>query len=404
MLSKIVKIILGILAVLVIAAGVIYQVRYKPMLRLFDPEVKTENFRTMDNIFPSNTIGASESPSTIPVASTDAVFHLEDAGFDQSFDSILEGFNTTGFLVIRNDSILYENYYGGGDETSRFTSFSISKSIVSLLIGIAIDEGKIGSVEEPVDKYVPTLVGTGYEGVTIRNVLQMATGIKFSEDYDDPDSDINQVMFKAFVDFEPLEEWITEFENEVPQGTKFHYQSINTEILAVILKNLYAKSVSELLEQKIWQPMGAEADAKWITDEHETEIAFGFLNATLRDYARIGLLVLHDGEWNGNRIVSEEWMARSTVINPNEARPAKGEGNDYQFHWWIPKGNEQEVMASGYMGQVIYINPTRHVVIVKTGTEEAKHLPMIQAIAREISPLPVVPDSMMAVRQAAELP
>lgn len=367
------------------------------MLELFAPEVKTENFRHMADIFPFNLIEAPTDAYTIPVKSKDASFELVAQGFQKPLETLLADFSTTGFLVIRNDSILYEQYFTGAEESDLFTSFSLSKSITSLLIGIALDEGKIESVEDPVDQYIPTLKGTGYEGVTIRNILQMASGIKFSEDYDDPNSDINQVMFNLYVDFAHLDEWITGFNNEVPQGKKHYYQSINTEILAVILQKVYGKSMSEVLTEKVWQPMGAELDANWNTDEYGMEIAFGFLNASLRDYAKIGLLMLHKGEFNGNRIVSEKWVTQSTNIRPGEPRPEIGEGNGYQFHWWIPQGNnEGEFMASGYMGQVIYVNPTRNVVIVKTGTEETKHLSLLQAIARDISPI-VEPESAAVI-------
>lgn len=393
MLSKIIKIFLGLVVVLVMAATAIYFFRYKPMLELFEPSVKTENFRHMSDIFPYNTVEAPATAYEIPVKSKDASFDLLSQGFQKPLETLLADFSTTGFLVIRNDSILYEKYFTGAAETDVFTSFSLSKSITSILIGIALDEGKIGSVEDPVDQYIPGLKGTGYEGVSIRNILQMASGIKFSEEYGDPDSDINQVMFKAYVDFAHLEDWITEFDNDIPPGTKHHYQSINTEILAVILKNVYGKSMSEILSEKVWKPMGAEADATWNTDEHGMEIAFGFLNARLRDYAKIGLLMLHEGRLNGNRIVSEAWVDQSTNIRPDEPRPSIGAGNGYQFHWWIPQGSDEgEFMASGYMGQVIYVNPTRNVVIVKTGTEESKHLSLLQAIARDVSPI-VEPDS-----------
>lgn len=395
MLSKIIKIFLGSLAVLIMVGVTTYFVRYKPMLELFEPAKKAENFRHMADIFPANTIPAPDNSYTIPAKSRDQSFDLVSQGFQKPLETLLEDFSTTGFLVIKDDSILYEKYFTGATDKDLLTSFSLSKSITSILIGIALDEGKIDSIEDPVDKYIPTLTGTGYEGVTIRNILQMASGIKFSEDYGDPDSDINQVMFKTYVYFEHLEEWITEFESERPQGEKHHYQSINTEILAVILKNVYDKPLSELLSEKIWQPMGAEQDANWNTDEYDTEIAFGFLNATLRDYAKIGLLMLHKGELNGHRIVSEAWVEQSTTIRPGESRPVIDKGNGYQFHWWIPTGNDEgEFMASGYMGQVIYVNPARNVVIVKTGTEESKHLPLLQAIARDISPI-VQPDSIV---------
>ena len=369
-----------LLAILLLGGG-LYQFRFKPMLTLFDKDKKAENFRHMDEIFPSHSIAASTNPSILPV---DDTWKPDDAA---SLEQKLETLATTGFLVIRNDTILYERYFGNAGPDSRFTSFSLSKSITSMLIGIAIDEGKISSVEDPVDEYLPTLKGSGYEGVSIRNVLQMASGIRFSEDYDDPDSDINQLMFAAYAYFEPLKEWIGHFGPDINPGTGFHYQSINTAVLGILLTEVYGKTLSELLEEKIWNPMGAEYAASWITDEHETEIAFGFLNASLRDYAKIGLVMLHNGTWNGQEIIPVSWVEACTSIRPEEPRPSKSEGSAYQFHWWIPEGEEGEFYASGYMGQIIYVNPTRNVVIVKTGLEETDHLGMIRDLARQVSPI-----------------
>ncbi len=383
---------IGILLLAATILGIsVYQVRYKPMLTLFDVDKKAENFRQMDKIFPSHEIEASAEPIILP--RSDRPFSFYFHGPDErpvSLEDSLASFSTTGFLIIRNDTILYENYFQGGNDRSTFTSFSLSKSITSMLVGIALGEGKIGSIDDPVDQYLPHLASSGYGGVSIRHVLQMASGIRFSEVYDDPDSDINQLMYSAFAWFEPLSEWIAQFGPDIEPGTRFHYQSINTAVLGMIMSEVYGQSLSEVIEEKIWKPMGAEGRASWITDEYETEIAFGFFNAMLRDYAKIGLVMLHDGFWNQRQIVPAAWVEACTTIDSTEARPAKEEGHSYQYHWWVPEGDEGEFHASGYMGQVIYVNPTQNIVIVKTGLEESKHLPMIREIARMISPMPEI--------------
>ncbi len=374
-------------SVLLFLVGV-YFIRFRPMMTLMETERKPENFRNMSAIFPSNSIAASDTPSPLPTSEQPFSFSMTWEGREQSLEEILASMSTTGFLVLRNDSILYENYFLGADQHSRLTSFSVSKSVTSTLVGIALHEGKIKDIHDPVDQYLPSLRGTGFEGVSIQHLLQMASGIQFSEKYEDPDSDINQMMFAQFAYYQPLKEWITGFGPKQKAGETFEYQSINTIVLCVMLSELYGKSLSSVLEEKIWKPMGAEQSAFWNTDEYGTEIALGFLNATLRDYARFGLLHLHEGTFNGQQIVNADWIAEATRIEPGESHPLKDSGDTgYQYHWWIPQGTEGEYMASGYMGQVVYVNPARRVVIVKTGTEEAEHLPLIQAIAREISPI-----------------
>ncbi|MDP5169984.1 MAG: beta-lactamase family protein [Bacteroidia bacterium] len=394
MTSRWIKYSLAILLVAVAALTATYFLRYKPMLTMMDKELKPENFRNMVSIFPHNDIEESENPYRIARSNAPFSFIFQSKNGPIALEAKLDSLASTGFLIIRNDTILYEKYLMGASEESRFTSFSVSKSITSLLIGIAIDEGKIGSIQDPVDQYLPYLKGSGWEGISIENVLQMASGIKFSEVYADPDADINQMMFEQFVYFKPLSEWIAGFEAEKPAGETFHYQSINTVMLSLILAEVYGKTTSELLQEKIWQPMGAEYSASWSTDEYGSEMSFGFLNAALRDYAKIGLMMLHQGKINGTQIVPSDWVDQVTHISDAAHHPAKEGDTDYQLHWWLPKGDEGEFMASGYMGQCIYVNPARHVVIVKTGIEESKHLPLMQAIAQKISPL-AQPDSVL---------
>lgn len=398
---KVLKILAVVLLALVATAAGLYFFRYAPMLGLFAAEKKASNFRHMEDIFPAHEIEPAAKPSVLAVSSLPFPDSVTLQGQRVALLEELNKLSTTGLLVLRNDSILFETYLMGATAEDHFTSWSVSKSVTSTLIGIAAGEGKIASIQDPVDKYLPYLKGSGFEGVSIQHVLQMASGIRFSEKYDDPNSDINQMMYKQFVYFQSLPDWIKGFQSEETPGETFEYQSINTILLGLLLAEVYGKTLAEVLEEKIWQPMGAEGMAWWNTDEYDNEMAFGFLNARLRDYGRFGLMMLHGGNWNGRQIVSSDWVTEATTLRPGEPHPAKEEGDtQYQYHWWIPQtGDPGEFMASGYMGQCVYVNPYRNVVIVKTGTEEVKHLPLLQAIAREIGTPVLAPgpaDTVMA--------
>lgn len=389
-MKRFTRILLVLVVLLLIAGGAIYAWYLQPKLIILDKAERIETFRHMEQAFPYHDIPAAATPLALPRNELSlADFTYEWDSVPQALDSVLLAMEATGFLVLRNDSIIYERYFRGHSENDRHTSWSVAKSVVSTLVGIAVDEGKIESIDDPMEQYLPHLRGSGYEGVSIRHVLQMASGLAFSEDYDDPDSDINQMLYQLFLSFESVKDWIASFPRSTEPGTEFEYQSVNTVALGVLVSEVYGRSLADLLAEKVWQPMGAEYPATWNTEYHDQELAFSFLNATLRDYARFGMVFLHNGALNDQRIVSEEWVRAATRIDSSVAHPARPEGNQYQFQWWIPRNTpEEEFFAAGYMGQIVYVNPTRHVVIVKNGTEEAKHLPMIRALARHVAPLP----------------
>ncbi|WP_425215771.1 serine hydrolase domain-containing protein [Tumidithrix helvetica] len=284
---------------------------------------------------------------------------------------ILDRTSTTGILVLKNDVIVYEKYFRGNSANARNTSWSMAKSFMSALVGISIAEGKINSVNDPITKYVPELINSGYNNVPIKHILQMSSGVRFDEGYSNPKSDINEILPKLFLYARPMDRIISDFPSEGASGKKFHYMSLDSHVLGLLLRRTTGRSIADYFQEKLWQPLGAESDASWLTDLYGTEITFCCLNATLRDYAKFGLLYLHNGKLNNTQILSENWVKESTIPDRpdlqagfTDAKEYSGFG--YQYQWWIPPDADGDFVAMGHRGQFIYVSPKHQVVIVKT--------------------------------------
>lgn len=292
-----------------------------------------------------------------------------ELGLDQYFVRT----HVTGFLVLRGDTILLERYFHGASPRSRFVSQSIAKSILSILVGVAVDEGRIGGVADPVTRYLPALAGTGYDGVTIEQALQMSTGVDYSEDYRDSTSGAARIG-AALVRGQPsFFEFVRSMRpTAVPPGTQFQYQSVNSQLLGEVLEAATGVPLARWAERALWRRLGAEADAFFYQAKDQPDTcAFACFNATLRDYGRVGLLMLRGGELGGRRVVSADWVRRSVTadaahLRPRPAGPAALPRLGYGYQWWIPPGGDGAFMAIGIFGQAIYVNPARGVVVVQT--------------------------------------
>lgn len=277
-----------------------------------------------------------------------------------------------GFLVLRDDQVIVEKYFHGSDADSRFLSNSVAKSILSVLIGVAISEGKIASVDDPVEKYLPYLSTSGYHGVKIKDALHMSTGIKFDEDYLNPDADIHRLAAALVRGDESFRDVAASLKSKMKPGSGFEYQSINTEVLGLILEATTGKSLNEYAEEKLWKKIGPQSDAFFYrAAAQKNTCAFGCFNATLRDYARFGLMAMYGGELGGMRVVPEKWIRESTTPDVPFLQPKPNHDKDvteigYQYQWWIPYGDDHAFVAMGIYGQMIYVNPAKHVVIVQT--------------------------------------
>ena len=332
------------------------------------------SFIHMDEYLPIETVHKSAQPFIFP--SQENIALPEDFmhnGNTYNTAHFIDSSDTQGFLVIQDDTIIYENYWKGQQEDIKHISWSMAKSYISALFGIAIEEGHIESIHQTVDEYLPQLKGSGYEGVKIKDVLQMSSGIKFDETYSDPLSDIQQ-YWVGFVEGDSQDEFTANMVNERTPGTYNKYVSMDTHVLGMILVKATGKSLKDYLEEKLWQPLGSEFDAYWLVDGHGMEMALGGINATLRDYAKIGRLYLNKGNWNGKQIVPAAWYEASVSATEDHLQPesenSSSTGMGYGYQWWIPDGNEGEFLAMGVFNQYIYVNPTTNTIIVKNSANK----------------------------------
>lgn len=278
------------------------------------------------------------------------------------FDQFLEENKTVAFLIVQNDSIQYERYFDGYSQNSIVPSFSMSKSVISILIGMAIEDGYIASVQDPVTKYVPGMRSEAFDTISIENVLQMTSGVEFNESYWNPFGDA-----AAFYYGRNLIKKTKKLKVETPPATQFDYTSGNAQILGLVLHNALPKgtTISEYLEDKLWKPLGMKYDATWSIDEKEgIEKTFCCLNARAIDFAKIGRLYLHEGNWNGTQLVPKSWVETSTKIDTTQASPWY-----YQYQWWLPT-KDGDFVAQGLHGQYIYVNPAKNMIIVRLGSDE----------------------------------
>lgn len=389
-------------AVLVLLAAIWYApaaLRLYRVVHLYDEDRIAHNFLHMEDIFPVRAVRAPDQPSPLRRGAMELPESFELGGERRRTAEYLDYSRTTGMVVLRGDEILYEQYWLGHGENGRHISWSVAKSFVSALVGIALDEGRFASVEEPITRYLPQLAGSGYDGVRIKDILQMSSGVGFNEDYADYDSDINR--FGRTIAFgTPMADFVVTLNRERAPGTYQHYVSIDTQVLGMLLRQVTGESLADYLQSRLWQPLGMERDAYWLVDSSGMEVALGGLNAALRDYARFGTLYLDGGRWQGKQIVPAQWVADSTRpdaphLMPGADNPASSSSWGYGYQWWIPDPDQGDFLAAGIYNQYIYVNPAARVVIAKNSAnhrftrerQESKelHVALFRAIAAAVS-------------------
>ena len=373
------KWILRIAAAIVIILIAIVTVKWKDIKEiaeilkyagLFEPEHMAENFRSMQNLYPYKTVHRSGEVYRLSYEKEPLPGEFEYEGRNSSIPEWIERTDTTGLIILHNDKVVFEEYYKGYDEHSHEISMSVSKSVISFLLGTAVESGAIKNLSDPVDSYVSELRGSGYEGVSVKDVLQMSSGIRFTEDYQDLKSDFVR-MIAAFTTGS-LNAFIASLQNEKKPGTYNKYISANTQVLGMVLAGATGKSVTQYTEEKLWSKLGAESDAYWLTDPNGTELTLGGFCPVLRDLARFGLLYLHEGlNFQGERLISADWVHASITpdaphLMPGKNNPMSFEPFGYGYHWWIPEKPMNDYLAIGIYGQFIYVHPPSGTVIVKT--------------------------------------
>jgi CubicO group peptidase (beta-lactamase class C family) len=305
-----------------------------------------------------------------------------------SFEEFLNSTQTTSFIVIKDDSILYEGYFNGYERDSIVTSFSMAKSITSALIGIAIDEGYIGSVDDLITDYLPELRGKGLDAVTIRHLLLMSSGIKYVSD----DEISGLAALSPFSD-DGLSYSYPNLRSQAlavvadgrEPGTEYNYNNYNPTLLGIILERTTHMPVAEYLQEKVWKPLGMEYAASWSLDSKESgfEATLCCVNGRAIDFAKFGRLFLHNGNWNGTQVISEEWVKESTSPYPNPNGNIAWRANTwfsdwpqangyYKYQWWgkIWPDGTYDFIAMGHNGQRIYVSPQNRAIAVRFGISE----------------------------------
>jgi len=309
-------------------------------------------FKNLDRIYPTRSLPASTSPFPLgerPRDLGDLTYTVDAERF--TLADFLAHESNVGMIVVQDGDVVLEHYARGNDATTPWVSFSVTKSVTSMLIGAAIRDGFIESVDEPAVHYLPRLRGTAYEGASIEDVLQMSSGVAWNEDYADPESD---VALAGGLNGLELQRYLGELPGEHEPGTVFNYNTGETNLVGEILRSAIGNNASTYLNTKVWQPFGMEHDASWVTSGPGAgELGGCCISATLRDYARIGLFALRGGVLpDGRRVLPADWMQRST-------RPSRG-SDGYGYLWWLDDGN---YAARGIFGQHIRIDPARKLVI-----------------------------------------
>lgn len=329
----------------------------------------------LDEIFPARRVRRAATPSPlVRVAEPRITWKIE--GAELTLDDYLARNPTTGLLVARGDTILAERYQYARTDGQRFISWSMGKTVTGMLVGVAVAEGHLRSVDDPVAAYVAELADTEYGRTSIRHLLQMSSGVRFSEEYTGRD-DMARLVAETYQLRGPggVSAVLPFNERAVPAGTRFSYASAETQVLGLVLRASTGCSLAEYLESRVWQPMGAEADASWLIDNAGQEVAFGGLNAVLRDYARLGLLLAHDGRWNGRQIIPEAWIMDATTVRADQPHLAVDTATPdfgYGYQTWILPGPRRTFMLWGIRGQRIYVDPLNRLVMVNIAVHKQR--------------------------------
>lgn len=312
-------------------------------------------FRQMEKLAPTNIIVAGGKIMMLPKGPS-----LTVPGFD--LPQYMERQRNAGLIIIQDGKIRFERYALGFDGSGRWTSFSVAKSLTSTLVGAAVKDGYIKSLDDKVAAYIPGLKGSVYDDVTVRQLLTMTSGVKWNEDYTDPNSDVARFNLHKPAPGEDITvSYMKTLPREAPAGSKWVYKTGETNLIGVLVSSATGKTVSAYLQEKIWGPFGMEQDAVWMLGPTGHEISGCCISASLRDYARFGLFIMNGGVAGGKAVLPDGWIAAGTTKQADIGVPGRG----YGYQWWT--NDDGSYAAQGIFGQGIFIDPTRKLVIATNG-------------------------------------
>lgn len=310
-------------------------------------EQREANFPAMERLFPGHVVKAGTRVR--PLAQGPAI-SVPSA----DIDAFIARQNVAGMIVLKDGRIVLERYGPGFDREGRWTSFSVAKSFTSTLVGAAIRDGHIASVDDPVTRYIPELAGSGYDGVTVAQLLTMTSGVRWNEDYTDPKSDVARMYSVSVPEgMDPTVAYMRTLPRESTPGSKWVYKTGETNLIGVLVSKATGKPLANYLSEKVWRPYGMERDAFWMIDPSGREVSGCCLSVSLRDYARMGQFALEGGKG----VVPDDWFAEATAAKAQTGAPGYG----YGYQWWTYP--EDRFGAQGIFGQSILVDPRQRVVI-----------------------------------------
>jgi CubicO group peptidase (beta-lactamase class C family) len=323
------------------------------------PEQQEWGYRNMEKLAPVRVFKRGKTVHPLPLGQQiDPTFQVGDKTYNT--EGYMREFRASGVLVIKDGKIVLERYGLGRHPTDRWTSFSVAKSVTSTLIGAAIQDGYIKSLDAPVTDSIPELKGSAYDGVTIRQLVTMTSGVKWNEDYSDPHSDVAQAG-NAILEpgVNPIVSYMRRLPRADPPGSKWVYKTGETDLAGILVSNAVGKPLADYLSEKIWAPYGMEQDAVWVEDVAGHERGGCCISMTLRDYARFGQFMLEGGKAGGVQVLPPGWVADATS---QHVKLPPGEGDlGYGYFWWLFPGG---YAAEGIFGQTMSVFPQDHLVVV----------------------------------------
>lgn len=326
--------------------------------RLF-PDIQVNTFRNIDRLFPTRKVAHGANVLELPL-STDPLqaFRFDAHGKTYDLYDVLALNRVSGLLIVKDGEIRFEKYLLGNDRDTRWMSMSVVKSMTAMLIGAAIQDGHISDIDDPIVNYLPQFKGSAYDGVTVRHLLQMSSGVAWNETYTDPASDRRR-MLEAQIGQQPgaILDLMATLPRAAEPGTRWNYSTGETHVAGALVQAATGKPVADYLSEKIWSKAGMEADANWwLESPGGLEVGGSGLSATLRDYARFGIFLLNDGVANGDRVLPKGWMSEAGT-----PQVVAGKKTEYGYMLWPLHDNSYA--AIGIFGQFVFVDPGRNLVV-----------------------------------------
>jgi CubicO group peptidase (beta-lactamase class C family) len=333
----------------------------------WQPAYSVDAFSRMDDVFNARVVRRAETPSVWKraVAEPPVQYLIPPVrgGGRGTIDGYLSRNPTTGLLVAVNDTIHVERYQYDRGETHRFISFSMAKTICALLVGLAVSDGAIASIEDPAEKYVPALAGSEYGRTPIRHLLTMSSGVQFREDYDglDDSAKLSRAILAGPGGAGAVRQFNT---RDAAPGARWYYASAESQVLGLVLTGALKRPIADYLSERLWQPIGAEAEASWVIDRTGQENTSSNFNAVLRDYARLGRLLANGGKAGDRQVIPAAWLRDMTRMHFDGNQTGRWFG--YGFQTWIFPENDGSFALLGVRGQAMFVDPSRRLVMVHT--------------------------------------